>query len=390
MSFKKVLNKIFNFQKEDENLTAEEYYEIGFDFLVQNEIEKAKYAFEKSIEINSYFVKSYNQLYQIYLRLKDYNNAIKYLEKIKTIQNDAHVYFELGKLYFQLENLELSYKNFHLSFTLDLKARFDIDEYVNNAKELILKVLLDIAKENDNNYDIKIICYEKIVQLFPQEYQYVFDIAVIYYENLKYDLALQYLNRLTRNTKEFPNAYLYLGYIYKSRTNFNSAIENFEEYLKKDPKNSDAIVNYAICLYETGKSDIAIQYFNRSIEIDPKNITAYIYLSKVYLEKKDFEIAEKVLRNGLVVDPNNLELKQHLALILYNSNNYTQSIQFFNDIVKEQPENIKAQDFLGKSYIKNSDYDNAIKRYHEIIKLDPKYFKAYSSLGLVHKKKETI
>ena len=44
MSENSLLKKIFSFKKEDENLSAEEYYEIGFDFLAQYEKEKAKYA----------------------------------------------------------------------------------------------------------------------------------------------------------------------------------------------------------------------------------------------------------------------------------------------------------------------------------------------------------
>ncbi|HOP51081.1 MAG TPA: tetratricopeptide repeat protein, partial [Ignavibacteriales bacterium] len=382
-----ILNKIFTFKKQEELLNADEYYEIGFDFLQQNELQKAIYAFEKAVENDPKHIKAYQQLYQISLEAKQFDQAISYIQKILELKKEANYYFDLGKLYFIIKNDNEAYKNFYNAFHLDLKTRFEVDEYVNEAKDLIIKSILDLSKEYENNIEIKILCYEKIVSLFPQEYKYIYEIGIIYFDNNKYDLALQYFNRLIRNTKEFIKAYFYLGTIYQKRTQFQAAIDNFQEYLKSNPNDSEVITNFSICLYETGQTEQAIQYFGKALELEPKNVLAYIFLSKIYIDRKEYDKAEKILKIGLEKVPDSLELKQQYGFLLYDLQRFGDSIECFTEIVKTQPKNIKAQVFLGKSYIKTADYDKAISRYHEIIKLDPKYFKAYSSLGLAHKKK---
>ena len=112
--------------------------------------------------------------------------------------------------------------------------------------------------------------YEKnqlksLVQRYPNDYSYRYELGINLFENEEYDEYLSHLQLAQRNAKVRLDAILYLGRAYSKRTFFDLAIEQFNllknEIQIMDERKKDAIYELGCCLESMGDNDKAIEEF---------------------------------------------------------------------------------------------------------------------------------
>jgi tetratricopeptide (TPR) repeat protein len=88
---------------------------------------------------------------------------------------------------------------------------------------------------------------------------------------------------------------------------FPEAIADYAAYLKADPTDDGAWVNYAICLAQAGRIDEGIQAAKKATELDSDKAPYFELLSQLYAAKGDMQNAQKAkvmaddLNNGVAL-----------------------------------------------------------------------------------------
>src|SRR5208283_5421131 len=78
-----------------------------------------------------------------------------------------------------------------------------------------------------------------------------------------------------------------LGILYRATHQFKEAEGYFEKSLAIDPKNADARVDLASCLYYSGDADGALTQLNKALTYDPKHAGALMNLGIIELKSKN-------------------------------------------------------------------------------------------------------
>jgi len=77
-----------------------------------------------------------------------------------------------------------------------------------------------------------------------------------------------------------------LGILYRATHQFKEAEGYFEKSLEINPKNVDARVDLASCLYYTGDVDGALTQLNKALTYDPKHAGALMNLGIMKMQSK--------------------------------------------------------------------------------------------------------
>lgn len=113
---------------------------------------------------------------------------------------------------------------------------------------------------------------ESLVQRYPNDYNYRYELGINLYENGEYDESLSHFQLAQRNAKVRLDAILYLGRAYSRKNFYDLALEQFtllkNEIQIMDERKKDAIYELGCCFESMGKEDKAIEEFKTVYSAD--------------------------------------------------------------------------------------------------------------------------
>lgn len=118
-------------------------------------------------------------------------------------------------------------------------------------------------------------------------------------EKIRKDVKNQPENfRLILDLARTYDYYCYLGILDSVVNNYyeNLAIEHYQKFLKKDPANAVATMEYGRNLLKSGQKEKAIQTLYKAINLSPNNPKPYLWLAEVFYEKTDYVSVKKICR----------------------------------------------------------------------------------------------
>lgn len=112
------------------------------------------------------------------------------------------------------------------------------------------------------------------------------------------DRAVKLLWQATEIDPTLPEAYIYLGLYYNSRSNFAKVVEVYQKLVKFEPKEVSAYLNIgeAYMSFVPPRMDEALPYYRKALELDPASPFAALRLGEIYAQQGNREAAVKFLR----------------------------------------------------------------------------------------------
>ena len=193
----------------------------------------------------------YRQLSEYYHRYGDLENAIAWIQEARKL--------ETGQADVSLEERErqLTIEYFDGAVETALK------EYNENPNDENARNGWEQAVQNKKNYQKSQL--DSLVQRYPNEYGYRYELGILLFEEQDYDGALPHFQLAQRNAKVRLDAILYLGRSYSKKGFYDLANEQFNilktEIQIMDARKKEAIYELGCCLDAMGKKEEAIEEF---------------------------------------------------------------------------------------------------------------------------------
>lgn len=187
--------------------------------------------------------KSYLGVSRAYKELKEYDKAIKHLEKAKNIASfDYEIYYELGLNHLLNTDFEKATKNFRKTIKL-------------NPDFLNAQVQLAISHELMDEPEMAYKIYEKIIEEKPD-----FIIAHNHKAGLlmsmgDFEEAARIFFDILRIDDEYFRAYLGLGICFDKMEKYSYAVRFYKKYIEKNPEGEavKSIASRIIDIYSVTK-----------------------------------------------------------------------------------------------------------------------------------------
>lgn len=178
-------------------------------------------------------------------------------------------------------------------------------------------------------------------------------------------------------------AYNLDGFIKYEEGDFVEAAKLFKKALDIDPKNVDALNNFAYILYDNKNYDSAISLYNKSIDINPNYFYTYHYMGLALAGQKKFDKAFAMYDKSIKLNPQYTEVYDDYGNALAELRKYNEAADKFEKAIELDPDNSANYRLAGNIFLKQKKYDEAINMFEKSIKIDSGFYEAYIDFGNV-------
>ncbi|MCC6690684.1 MAG: tetratricopeptide repeat protein [Bacteroidia bacterium] len=124
----------------------------------------------------------------------------------------------------------------------------------------------------------------------------------------------RYFNRDERNRKS--DAYVLLGYTEKAKGNLPSAMSNYENAIRINAENAEAMMSLSLIYIHMNRLKDAELLLLKCNKLFPENPTIHSNLSWIYIKTNDFPLAITHLQKLIQLQPANVQAHQQLEKLL--------------------------------------------------------------------------
>lgn len=300
-----------------QNGTTSELYDYAYLLHKDNKIEDAISAYKSVISKDASITDAYVNLAICYASKEDYTNAISVLNTAKS---------------------KFPSNNLVLKTLKEVQNDFDSTKFAS-------------ASASYDNKDYKR-AIQEYMSINPATEDSLLGIAASYQALEDYNNAIAYYKKAEVKNPQNAEIPYYIGYLYSERQNWNEA----EKYLKKaialneksEAKNllsyvlqngNLAVLNEGIDFFEKQDYASALQKFNEVIKKENTNAFAYYYRGLIYDEQKQSKLAINDYLNTLKYS-NDLPMANYMAAVDYDTlENYKDAYKYFQLFIQKYTTN---------------------------------------------------
>ena len=170
--------------------------------------------------------------------------------------------------------------------------------------------------------------------------------------------------------------------------NYQTAIDYFDQSLKKDPNFALAYTGLAdasLRMYSVKRdaswTDKALTAARRAAELNDKLPEAHMTLGTVYRTTGQNNQAIAELRRGLELAPNSDEAYRRLGNAYATVGQKELAIEALEKAVELNPYYWMNPNSLGQAYLSFGDNQRALKAFQQVVQLEPENFSGYTNIG---------
>ena len=244
---------------------------------------------------------------------------------LKMFPKSTDVVFQLG----QLEFIQKNYKQAEAAFQALLQAK--------DARGLPGVMETKIAQ---NEWDQAIQLAQTQIQQQPNRADYRLALAKIYFRAGKYnESSAQYQSLIDKNPK-VADLYVRLGEAKSNGKDLNGAIEAFKKAREIEPTNYLPVLELALLYNRAGRDEDARKTYEEVIKLQPDNVEALNNLAYIKADSGiDLDQALAYAQRAQQKRPNDPNVVDTLALIYIRKNLTDDSVRMLRELVSKNPDN---------------------------------------------------
>lgn len=287
--------------------------------------------------------------------LGNLSEAVKlYKLVIKEKADCDAAYYELGTIYLMTKQLELARTNLEKAYSLDPENQWYTLAYLNALGAV-------------EDYDALILILKEKIKKDPDEVEWEYQMATVYFTKGKAGKAIRILERIEKERGFSEKITLLKASIYESEEKYDLALAEIEKVMALFPEAIQfRIVAAELCM-KNGDEQAAAAYYNQILDVDSLNIYALTNLTDYYRKDDNYQLSLKYL--ALSFNSPQIDVQRKLAIMSYYLSDQEiiksypgeldRLVQVF---VKQHPDQYEARLLTTDFYIQTQKYDKAYEQ----------------------------
>jgi tetratricopeptide (TPR) repeat protein len=173
-----------------------------------------------------------------------------------------------------------------------------------------------------------------------------------------------------------------LAQVYQARGDWTSAKKYYDQLLKLDPKNAQAMQRLAYVLFQQKDPQGALNRLKEAKKADPKAMTPEATLAVFYQQFGDKENSKKWMALALTAAPNDLETQQVAAQVALENGQLDEAQTRAAAALRIDPNSLNAKNLRGLIALFQKDYKGAELYFEAAYLKSPSNFAASNNLAL--------
>lgn len=289
-------------------------------------------------------------------------------KKISENANDPNLYHERAKLYLTLSMPEEAAKDADRAIKLD---SLNPNYYLTKADSYFSSNKTKQSKET----------LELIEKKFPDNTEALLKLGELFFIVRQYQTAIDYCNKALKIDENLSKAYFIKGSIYRESGDTAKAISSLVTATEQDNRYDQAFFDIGV-LYATRKNPLALDYYDNALKINPLNYDAIYAKAKFYQDVN--KIDEAIIQYNYLLSKDKTyyaALYNLGAIQLELKNDPKKSIDYFTDAIRLKADYLEAYFARGYAYSKTGDKESAKADYKMCLQLQENYEPAVVALN---------
>lgn len=383
------------------------WYQLGQVSEKQKKWKQGLEYYQKALKLSGIHLESYLASARIYIRYFEFDNALKYIEKAKSIEpRSGKILSALGYFYSQKGDIAKAVSEYQRATEID---REEFENFYQLGSLLLLQKEYQKAEKK----------FLQALRYKPDEARIQTQVALLYFEQGLKSQAIEHLKKLSKAYPLNPHYLNGLGKIYYFAENYPFAKETFLKVLQLDEKNMETLEGLAQTYAAEEEYQKAMQTYQKLIMIDPSDAKWYFEQAHLYFQTGDLEKALRHYKKTVQVNYNyplshyyvaqtalllgyhsdsereylkEIEINPHLkesylafANFLVSQKRFEEAQRYYQDTIRLDPSRTEAYLKLGNIHLQLGRYETAIEFFKTAIEKDPDLGEAWFQLGLLYK-----
>src|SRR5450631_241134 len=238
-----------------------------------------------------------------------------------------------------------------------------------------------------DRFDEAIPVLQRVASLQPRNQDAIYNLALVQWNAHHADDALKTLQPLVDSSAADEDLLTLAADIYESANDTPHAVELLRKAILKNPRNSDAYLQFATLSYNHSSYQVGIDMLNAGLTQLAGDARLYIARGVLYTQLGDFAKGLADFETANRIDPRQSFAGTAEGLVASQQNRFNQAIEVFRAQAKQNPDNALTQYLLAEALSnggKPEDHQEAVDAGLRAVKLDPKLVAAHDLLGMLY------
>jgi tetratricopeptide (TPR) repeat protein len=182
--------------------------------------------------------------------------------------------------------------------------------------------------------------------------------------------ATEQYEKITQTDPKDKESWVMLGRLYRLSTNSVEAEKAYDNALKVDPDDEDALTGLAQLYADLGDTPKAIEKLKAVTDKNPSKNTL-VALATAYENQRNYKEAAAVLERALTAEPEDKRLRRALAEDLYFSGQSDKALAAYQDLANENPRDAAFPLRMSEIYRGKHDFAKAHEALDKAKAIDP-------------------
>jgi tetratricopeptide (TPR) repeat protein len=237
------------------------------------------------------------------------------------------------------------------------------------------------------NYETAAEQAHRAVLLDSNNILYRENLANIYFNASRTDLAIHEYEEIVRKDSTYVNGWFTLASLYQL-TRPNKALEIYEKMLNRDNGEMDVLFQCAQIYISLGRYDEAATKFKQMLELDPGNKPLQKQIAETYVKCGRLDQAQTILEKMVTEDSSDTEVVTALADLYLNQKKFQNSIDLYENLLKRGIKNTEIKLRIGAGIFGLTEHDSTLipkaqNLFEDIQKEIPHDWRPYWYLGAI-------
>jgi Flp pilus assembly protein TadD len=184
----------------------------------------------------------------------------------------------------------------------------------------------------------------------------------------------------TKVTTENEWAHYNLGLSLMRDERINDAFPHFQEAIRINPNDLEALLNLGVISAKRGDIDAATSLFVRLLQFKPDYSEAHVNFGLVLMQKGNIDEGIAHIREAIRLKPSNPEYYFALGKILTKKGNLDEAIVHYSRALQIKPTYAEAHSNMGVTLARKGNLDEAISHFRQALQIRPNYTEADNNL----------
>ncbi|MEE8142679.1 MAG: tetratricopeptide repeat protein, partial [Planctomycetota bacterium] len=223
----------------------------------------------------------------------------------------------------------------------------------------VARVLLNLGRAAEALGEL-----EAVHELLPHEAVVVNSLGMALAEEQRLPEALKRFQAAIELDGNFATAYRNLAVTHVRMSDWPAANQAFEKAIEVASENDEYRFLYGFALNLQGRQPEALEQFQEAVRLNPKNTGALEELAALLVEQRDPASAERALRQAIAVDPKRVSAHSQLGFLLGQLGNFQEAIQVYRSALELNPNLPEVHYNLAVAFLVVGEYRAAWRHVH--------------------------